>query len=89
MRFREKSKMYKIDFRYIFAGDNFGGGRLSLQPKHSRTSLTSEEGPLEYRRKSAGSPNRPINVLPGNVAEPHLYAFDDYERQADGTVTLR
>lgn len=69
----------------IFAGDNFGVGRLSLQPKHSRTSLTSEEGPLEYRRKSAGSPNRPINALP----DPHVYAFDEYERQADGTVTLR
>lgn len=71
-----------------FSGSSFGA-RLSLQPKLSRTSLTSEEAPTEYRRKSAGSPNQPINNSTATATEPYIYAFDECERHADGTVVLR
>lgn len=70
-----------------FSGSSLGA-RLSLQPKLSRTSLTSEEAPTEYRRKSAGSPNQPINNS-ATATEPYIYAFDECERHADGTVVLR
>lgn len=74
------------------------GARLSLQPKHSRASLTSEEASIEFRRKSAGSPNSPAAALNSQnlfscgssaSAEPYIYAFDECERHADGTVILR
>lgn len=82
---------------YLILGDNYGGcsnfgARLSLQPKHSRASLTSDEAPSEFRRKSAGSPNTSAansqNLFNNNV-EPYIYAFDECERHADGTVILR
>lgn len=99
-------------------GEGFPGcfaARLSLQPK-GRISLASDDSSLEYRRKSAGSPqttsshpqqatnnnnsnsfgninhqapHQPQNLNASHLDEPYIYAFDDCERHADGTVVLR
>lgn len=85
---------------FQFSAESLGGcshygARLSLQPKHSRASLTSDEASIEFRRKSAGSPNSPAaalnsqNLFSSASAEPYIYAFDECERHADGTVILR
>ncbi|GAB0088268.1 hypothetical protein DMENIID0001_026620 [Sergentomyia squamirostris] len=67
--------------------------RLSLQPRTSpRISLTSDDSSLDYRRRSADS-RFPTTSTTSNSAinntEPYIYAFDDLERHADGTVVLR
>ena len=88
----------------LFLGDGFPASsafknRFSFQGKSSRISLTSDDSSLEYRRKSAGSPHN-INVAfannnnnnysnANNNDAPYIYAFDEVERHADGTVVLR
>lgn len=85
---------FLIQLFLLFLGEGYAGcssfARLSLQPKQPRVSLTSDEAPTEFRRKSAGSPNPSHSLsINNNNNEPYIYAFDECERHADGSVVLR
>lgn len=84
---------FSTSFFFVISGEGYAGcssfARLSLQPKQPRVSLTSDDVPTEFRRKSAGSPNPAHSPNINNNIEPYIYAFDECERHADGTVILR
>lgn len=54
-----------------------------------RILLSSDDSPLDYRRKSAGHAATQYAVQNPAHDEPYIYAFDEVERHADGTVILR
>jgi hypothetical protein len=71
-----------------------------LQQLTPKISLTSDDSPLDYRRKSAGNAttnhqsnfnfsNNSSNSNSSYNNEPYIYAFDEVERHSDGTVILR